>query len=203
MVRCAITTISGTGTVARRFDCCTNLVQVAKRFEHQAVDAGFHQSVNLLAEDGSGFVDGGRAERLQANSQGSDGSRDEGLIASGLAGDSHTSSINQPDFIRESKGCQALAVRSKRVGLDDFRAGAYVLLMDVAYQGGEREIQFVKAPIDEGALGVEPSAHGAVGHPYALGKGLPELGGPGRCRGHWHVGSLFKISRAPVRERIG
>ena len=180
----------GSGGLACRFHGGANFVQVSKRLEHQAVDAGFDQGVDLLAEDGTGFVDGGGTERLQANAQRSDGGPHKGLISGGLAGDSYTGLIDEPDLVREAEGRQTLAVRAERIGLDDLGPGADVFLVDVAHQGGEREVQLVITAVDEGAFGIEHGAHGAVRHPYALAKGLPELGGPGRCRSHWHVCSL-------------
>ena len=175
----------GPGRVAGGFHGGANFVQVSKRLQHQAVDARFDQGVDLLAEDGAGFVDGGRTERLQANPQRSDRGSHEGLVpfltseAGGLAGDSHAGAINQPDLVREAERRQALTVRAKSVGLDDLGAGADVFLVNVAHQGGERKIQFVVTAVDEGALGIQHGAHGAVRHPYALGKSSPGTRRPG------------------------
>ena len=71
---------------------------VAKRFEHQQVDAGFDQRFDLLAKNGARFFETGGAQRFQADAQRSDGARDKRLIASRFAGDAHAGLIDQPDL---------------------------------------------------------------------------------------------------------
>ncbi len=88
----------GTGRFARGKDRFADFVDVAKRFEHQEVDAGLHQRVDLLAKNRAGFLETGRTERFQANSQRSDGSGDKGLLASGFTGDTDAGMIDQTDF---------------------------------------------------------------------------------------------------------
>ena len=46
----------------------SNFVRIAKRFEHQQIDSGFHQSFDLFAEHSARFGEAGGAQRLQANS---------------------------------------------------------------------------------------------------------------------------------------
>ena len=48
--------------------------------------------------------------------------------------------------------------------------------MDVANQGGEREIQLVVAAVDEDALLIEHGAHGSIGHQNAVFQRLAEFG---------------------------
>jgi len=44
-----------------------DFVHVAEGFEHQAIDAGFHQSIDLLAKYRPSFFEAGGTERFEAN----------------------------------------------------------------------------------------------------------------------------------------
>ena len=176
----------GAGGFARGENRFADFVDVAKRFEHQQIDAGFHQRVDLLAKNRAGFFETGRTERLQANSQRSDGSGDEGLIASGFAGDAHAGMIDQADLFCKPESGQALAIRAEGVGFENLGARFDVLLMNVAHQRGERKIQLVIAAIDENAFGIKHGPHGAIGHQNMFIKCVAELSRSGLNRGYCH-----------------
>ena len=67
--------------VVDRVDGLAKLIEVAEGFEDQQIDTGFEQRVDLLAESGARFGEGGGAERFDAPVQRPDGSGDEAPLA--------------------------------------------------------------------------------------------------------------------------
>src|SRR5437588_6949292 len=63
---------------------------------------------------------------------------------------------------------QADCIPAECVGLDYFRAGLQVFMMDAANQVGLRAIKLVVASVDEDSFGVQKGAHGAVAQYRAL-----------------------------------
>ena len=153
-----------TGGLARGQDGFANFIRIAKRFENEEVDAGFDQRIRLLAEHGAGFVEAGGTERLQSDAQRTNGAGHEGLLARGFAGDPHAGLIDQADLFGETIRRQTLTIGTESIGFKNLRASLDVFLVNVANQGGQRQVQLVVAAIDEHAFGVERGSHGAIGH---------------------------------------
>ena len=155
------------------------LVEVAEGFEDQQIDAGFEQRVDLLAEGGAGFGEGGGAERLDAHAQRADGAGDEWPSFGGFARQAHAGLVDVLQLFGDAEGRQARAVGAEGVGFEDLGAGLDVFLVDLADQVGLREVQLVEAAVDEDAARVEHGAHGAIGHHDAAGQLIAELLGAG------------------------
>ena len=159
-------------------------VEVAEGFEDQQVDAGFHQRVDLLAEGGAGFGEGGGAERLDAHAERAHGAGDERPPLAASRARRTPARLMSPSFSAMPNAASRGAVGAERVGFQDLGAGLDVLLVDLAHQVGRGEVQLVEAAVDEDAARIQHGAHGAIGHHDAAGQLVAKFLGAGtrRCR---------------------
>ena len=187
----------------RRENCLAQFVEIAESFEDQQIDTRLGERGELFSKKLAGFGEGGRTERLEPHAKRSYGSGDEGQIAGGLAGDAHAGLVDLAHFFRKSERRQALAIGPKRIGFNDLRTGANVILVYIADQGRQRQVELVVAAIQENALGIERRSHGPVGHQNAFVKRLLEFGGARLRSGNGHklVRGAFSYNSACVNGR--
>ena len=179
MVTCAMIGTSPPAASRAGEHGLAQFVQIAEGLEDQQVDAGFEQRVDLLAEDGARFGEGGGPQRLDAHAQRTHGAGDDTRRPGRFARQAHAGLVDGPQLFGEAERGQALPVGAEGVGLQDLRAGLDVLLVDLADQVGRREVQLVEAAVDEDAARVEHGAHGAIGHHDAAGQLVTKFLGAG------------------------
>jgi hypothetical protein len=141
----------------------------------------------------AGLGEGGGAEGLDADAEGSDGAGDEGAFLGGLAGEAHGGAIDVAELLGDAEGGEARAAGAEGVGLENLGAGFDVLLMDLPHHVGGGEVELVEAAVDEDAAGVQHGAHGAVGDPDASRQLFSKLLGP--AAGCGHVGEIAAAPR--------
>ena len=132
MVTCAMTAISSPGGIARGDDGFAQFVQIAEGLEDQEIDAGFQQGIDLLAEGGARFGEGGGSERLDAHAQGPDGAGHEGAVLGGLARQAHAGAVDRLQLLGHAERGQARPAGAEGVGLEDLGAGLDVFLVNLA-----------------------------------------------------------------------
>ena len=156
-------------------------VEVAERLEDQQVDAGFEQGIDLFAEGGARFGEGGGPERLDAHVERSHGAGDERAVGR-FARQAHAGQVDGLQLFGEAERAQTLPGGAERVGFQDLGAGLGVLLMDLANHVRRREVELVEAAVDEHAARVQHGTHGAIGHDYAAGQLVTKFLGAGTDR---------------------
>ena len=127
------------------------------------VDAFFVQGCNLLVKGRPGFLERDLAQRLDTDSQRSDGAGDQGVETLGrLPRQARAQAIDIGQLVHTSMLGQAKRIGAKGVCFNDVGPGLEVFLMDPANQVGLREVELVVAAVDENTLGIQQGAHGAV-----------------------------------------
>ena len=77
MVTCARSPSRGPAASRAAKTASRSSSRLPKGLENQQIDAGFEQGIDLLAENGARFGEGGRAQRFDADAQRTDGAGDE------------------------------------------------------------------------------------------------------------------------------
>ena len=178
MVTCAIIGTSPPAASRPAMHRLAQFVQVAEGLEDQQIDAGFEQGIDLFAEGGARFGEGGGSERLDAHVERSHGAGDERAVGR-LAGQAHAGQVDGLQLFGEAERAQTLPGGAEGVGFQDLGAGFDVLLMDLANHVGRGEVQLVEAAVDEDAARVEHGTHGAIGHDHAAGQLVTKFLGAG------------------------
>ena len=140
--------------LARRQERFAQLVDMQKSFEHQQVDALFHERLELLAKNVAGLGERSWAQGFEQHAERPHcaGDEDIGALLGGFAGDLDAGAIDLGGFIGEAEAGQLEPVGAEGVGLQNFRAATNVLAMNLADHSGIRQVEFVEAAVDEDAL---------------------------------------------------
>jgi hypothetical protein len=153
-----------------------DLVDVAEGLEDEQVHAAVGQAAGLFGEDDFGLVQPRLAPRLDTDAQRPHRAGHPRGIARRVTRNARPGDVDGVDLLGQAEARELEPVGPEGVGLDDLRARAKVGLMDVDHQAALRQVQILEGAIEEDALGVELSAHGAIAdeHPIAQGveKGL-------------------------------
>lgn len=145
-----------------------HLRQVAEGFEHEQVHATLEEGIDLLPEEGLGFIHAGLTPGLDTHAERTDGTGDEGLAARGGPRQPRPLDVDLSEFVGQAEAAQLHAVGAERVGFDDVRARAHVLTVHAGDQVRLAEVQRVEGAVDEDALGIEHRAHRAVADKHPL-----------------------------------
>jgi hypothetical protein len=116
----------------------------------------------LFAENLPRFVERGRAVRLDADAERTDGAGDVHGIARRFACNLRGAHVDVAQLMLDAEAVQFHAVRAVSVGLEDLRAGADVLPVYFEHDLRIADVQLVVALVDEDALRIEHRPHRAV-----------------------------------------
>ncbi len=166
--------------LARDVDRVLDLEDRRERLEHDRVDAGEHERVDLIGErEPRGPALGGRRDpELDAGR--ADRARDERFLIRGGARELDGGAVDRLRLFGEPVPRERDPVRTERVGLDDIRAGGHVIGVDPAHELGLRDVELVVAARVQHAALVEQRAHRAVEQQRAVRERLGERGGHAR-----------------------
>ncbi len=152
-----------------------DLVQVAKRLEHEEIDAAFDQRLGLLAERRLGLLDGRAAPRLDAERRAGRSIRPPTpRLRAAVRAIARALRVDETHGVGQAEVGQLEPVGAERVRLDDVGARAHVLRVHLGDQIRLREVQLVEAAVEEDALGVQHRPHRAVTDEHALFEGVEE-----------------------------
>jgi hypothetical protein len=135
---------------------------VPERFHDEQVDASRQQRLGLLTKVSLSFVPPHPAPRLDTQPKRTDRPGDVGLTVRGTSGDAGTLDIDVVQAVGKAEAAEFNPIGTKRIGFDDVRACAYVLIVHLRHSAGVGEIQCVETTVDEDALGIEHRADRAV-----------------------------------------
>ncbi len=138
------------------------LIQRRHGFDSEHVDSGSGQCANLPDEGETGFIEAGFAQRLKANTERADGSRDPGCACLAgeealhcLTGDAHRQLVLiSATLPAETIFAETEAVCAEGVGFEDFRACLQVFFVHGQNERWIGEIQLIEAAADEDSAAV-------------------------------------------------
>ena len=139
-------------------------VEVAESLENNCIHPRLGERRCLLPEQIASLGKTHRTQWFQPYSQWAHRPGNERLVACHFPGDPHARLVDLPQLFGEPEPAQTLAIRTVGVGFDDLGARPHILLVHIADQSRQREVQFVIAAVDENALGVKRRTHGPIGH---------------------------------------
>ena len=145
-----------------------DLVDVAKRLEHEEIDATVDERAGLLAKMLFRLVHARPSPRLDTNAERADRAGDIGVVARRMPRDLRPLDVDRAHLIAQTEGRQLDPVRAERIRLEDVGAGLRIGLVDLCHQVGLRQVQLVERSVHEDAARVQHRPHRAVADEHAL-----------------------------------
>ena len=145
-----------------------DLVQVAKRFEDEEVDAAVDERLCLFAKYASASSRPIRPHGSMRKTKRTDRAGDVGRPARAFARQASAGVIDLAEAIGQTERAQLDAIRAERVGLDDVSARLRVGLVHRDHARRIAQVQGIEGAIDEDALRVEHRAHPTIADEDAL-----------------------------------
>ena len=122
--------------VPRRQNRLVKFFHVAEGFQHQQIDAAFDQGCDLLAEGGAGFLEGGLAQRFNADSQRANRAGNPDVEALGrFARQTNPGQVDLADLVFQAVACQAKGIAPKSIGFNDLRTRLQILMVKLRGSG--------------------------------------------------------------------
>ena len=140
------------------------LVRLAKRLDHDAVDAARDERLHLLGDRDAHLLEVDGQSFAEEVARRTDRTDHERLGARGITRELHGGVIDLGHLRGKAVLLEAHGVGAERVGLDHGRAGAHVILVDLADELGLRDVELFEANAEEHASLVELRPHRAVDH---------------------------------------
>ena len=143
--------------------------QFRERLEYEQIDPALGESFGLLFEKVLRLVERRRSERLDAQAQRPDRTRDIGLFAGRFACDAGGGDVDVAKLSFEPVRLQFVPRGSERVRFDDVGTRFYVLVVHLADEVGRCDVQLVVAAVYVHAFVVKACPYRAVKDIHAVG----------------------------------